>query len=84
MAIPIKFEDANDVLLGGDPEVLDLPIRRGTDIMASGTVPTVISCWQLSPEELKEIIETGVVYLKSWGITHPPICVIGNRQSIIQ
>ncbi len=78
MASPIKWPGANDVLGGGHPEILDSPIARGIDqVQGLGMIPTVVSCWELTGAELSEVLRTGKVFLKSWGETHPPICVIG-------
>ena len=37
-----------------------------------------ISCWELTPEELKEIAETGQIWLLVVG-GHPPLCIMGEK-----
>lgn len=39
--------------------------------------PVIISCWQLSPEELEEVNRTGVVWLHVMGFSMPPVSVEG-------
>lgn len=76
---PIDFPEANGVLVGSPEDraagtVVDLPIHRHTDLDGN---PHVISKWQLSPDELAEVMRTGVVWLHAWGTTHQPIAVSG-------
>lgn len=79
MARGVDFPEAN-VTLVGSPEdrsagtVYDLRIHRYRDLDGN---PHVISRWRLSPEELLEVRKTGVIWLHSWGETHPPISVDG-------
>jgi len=80
MADPVAFPEANAVLVGTPEDkaagtVLDLPIHRHRDLDNN---PHVISCWQLTNEEWAEVARTGRVWLRSWGATHPPICVQGT------
>ncbi len=78
MAAPIKFPESNDILkapTGQEDEVLDLHIHRYT--MTTPGIPLcpiVMSCWQLSHEELKEIINNGgKIWFNCFGNTHPPM-----------
>lgn len=80
MAIPVSFAESNAVLVGSPEDraagtVLDLPIHRHQDLDGNHHV---ISCWKLTPAEAAEIARTGRVWLRSWGVTHPPICVQGE------
>lgn len=80
MAEPIHFSEANAVLVGSPEDraagtVLDLPIHRLRDLDGAHHV---ISCWQLSPKEAAEVAATGRIWLRSWGVTHPPISVAGE------
>lgn len=77
----VPFPEANAVLVGSPEDkaagtVFDLPVHRYRDLDQN---PHVISCWQLSPDELAEVMRTGVVWLHAWGTTHPPICVTGKK-----
>lgn len=72
--LPVSFPEANGVLKGWPadetrPEVVDLPIHRHQG--------GVISCWQLSDEERRQVAETGVVWLHAMALTHPPVAVSG-------
>lgn len=68
---PVSFPEQNDVLGGGNTGASDLPIYRdGFQIM---------SCWQLTPEEMLEVATTGRVYLSVMGaVTQPPVKIYGT------
>lgn len=76
MAKGIDFPQAN-LRLGPPPgmteeQVYTLPTYRCPQAQH------MISCWQLSPEELAEVQRIGKVWLIIWtGSTHPPVCVAG-------
>lgn len=79
MAEPVAFPESNLTLVGSPEDraagtVLDLPTHRYRDLDGH---PHVISCWKLSPDELAEIVRTGLVWFHSWGETHPPISIQG-------
>lgn len=61
---PIKFEETNAVYGAKQPEYVPLPAHKADD----GTVTT---CWELSPEELKQIQETGVIWLSLLTFNQP-------------
>jgi hypothetical protein len=68
----IPFTQANDILgapKGMEKEVYGLPIYRHPD------EPWIISCWELTPEELAEVQRTGVVYLHVWSNTTFPVSI---------
>lgn len=69
---PVEYEHANDVLLPPVymPNVISLPVAKM--IYADG-VKGVESCWELSEEELQDIIKTRRVYLVVLSHTHPPV-----------
>jgi len=68
---PISFSEQNDVLRGGQENVMDLPIFRDGN--------QIISCWAVSPAELQEIIATGRVWLCIQApVTHPPVYPTGE------
>lgn len=74
MAHPIKFFEQNIVYTKPptmtDEECCSLPAYTNGE--------QIISCWELTPEELKEINETGKVWLSVFGQITPPVCVMGN------
>lgn len=70
MAIPVGFEGANMLLSGEAVGCSDL------EVFANGE--QIVSCWRMTPEELKLIAETGVVWVSVWGRGAPPIYVSGT------
>lgn len=84
MAQPVAFPEQNDVLPpfpGTEEWVSPLPIfRQGLSFTADGQRldQCVVSCWELTPEELAEVQRTGRVYFQCFGRTHPPISVHGS------
>ena len=52
----------------------DLQVWRGVN--AADGSPLVVSKWQLSAEDLKEINEKGVIYLGVIGHTMPPVWLV--------
>lgn len=60
-----------------DDQCGDLPTWAGeVAVDDRGTkVPAIISCWQLSKEEVEEIQRTGEVWLSVTGTTLPPVAV---------
>lgn len=70
---PIKTEHTNSVLKappGQENEVMDLPIAR---LQFDDGSRGVESCWELSKEELEEVMITGRIHFTCMGDTHPPI-----------
>ena len=55
---PIKFDGANVVYGANQPEYKPLPAER-----RPGRSGEVVTCWELSPDELKRVQETGKIYL---------------------
>ncbi|PCG09884.1 hypothetical protein COA17_07405 [Sphingomonas ginsenosidimutans] len=81
MADGIPFPEANLVLRAPTPEdaaagtVCDLHVHRYRDLDGN---PQVLSKWQLSAEELAEVVRTGgTIWFNCWGGTHPPIWISG-------
>lgn len=52
---PVEFEEQNTLATSSEPNVEPLPCRIADD--------QVISCWQLSPEEIEIINNTGRIYV---------------------
>lgn len=84
MAEFIPFAEQNDVLRaapGTEDYVNDLPIYRQPSKerpLQEGERPCVVSCFQLSPEELAEVNRTGgLIYHMVLGYTHAPVSVYG-------
>ena len=74
MANPVGFEGADFVFLA--PE--GMSANQCCDLPVFKTRGQIISCWRLSPEELTEIAQTGVVWLSVHGQQQPPVLVSGE------
>ena len=74
MAKPVGFEGANCVIQA--PE--GVPSEECCDLECFTAPGRIISCWRLSPEELNQITETGVVWLEVQGDRTPPVVVSGK------
>lgn len=61
---PIEFPGHNVVFAKDQPEYQPLPALRLPD-------GEVITCWQLSAEELEQIAITGKIYLKQLTFNQP-------------
>lgn len=74
---PILFEGANVIMGKDQPEYLPLPAYKTPD----GTVTT---CWKLTPEELKQVQETGVIWLSTLTFNQPlqPILLYADKPTI--
>ncbi|MGL4631537.1 MAG: hypothetical protein ACRCVT_10060 [Leadbetterella sp.] len=61
---PVEFDQANIVFNKPegmtDEECAPCPAWNGQDWQGN---PLIVTCWQLSPEELKQINETGQMWL---------------------
>ena len=73
MAEMRHFPESNCTLLAPEcrEDVADLPVFRHNG--------GVISCWQLTEEEVSEVMRTGLIWLHVNGPTHPPVYVNGKR-----
>ena len=63
---PTKFEGQNVVYAENQPEYLPLPAMQLQD--EGGTV---ITCWELSDDELKEVVKNKKVYLSMMTFRNP-------------
>lgn len=55
---PLNFEGANVVFAANQPEYIPLPAEyRG------GKSGEILTCWELTPDELKTVLETGKIWL---------------------
>ncbi len=69
----IKHKYTTSVLVapkGQEDTVCDLPICRTHD---SDGNSLVISVWELSDEDVEELIKNKKLYFSCMGLTHPPI-----------
>ena len=69
---PIKFDGANVVYGANQPEYKPLPAE-----MRPGRSGEIVTCWELSPDELKQIQETGKIWvsLLTFGQPLQPVLV---------
>lgn len=77
MGKPVKFFGQNTTINphpNDEGKVLPLPAH-----IAPGGV--IIACWELSPEELKEVARTGKIFLEMHGRI-PPHSVMGKNPFI--
>jgi hypothetical protein len=56
---PVKFPGYNVVFGEGQPEYQPLPALR-----VPGPQGEVITCWELTEDEIKQIAHSGVIYFK--------------------
>lgn len=78
---PIQFPEANVIFAKDQPEYRPLPaLRKGDD------TGTVVSCWQLSDDEIKTLIETRVIWLGVYSFNKPlvPLLLSVNKSDFIQ
>ena len=71
MAQPIDFPEKNSVRTA-PPDMkncADLHVH----VVGDGRV---ISCWELTGDELQRVLETKRIWLTVWG-SHPPACIEG-------
>lgn len=78
---PIEFEEQNKVYQKPenmtDEQCKPLPVWQGND--AEG-FPLIVSCWQLSADELKEINNnSGRVYLGVTARVQPPVWIMADN-----
>lgn len=76
---PIHFEEVNKTFTappGMEDSVLPLPVWQGKDTEGN---PQIISCWELSKEEIIEVANTGRVYLGIMSNGMPPVCVMAHN-----
>lgn len=55
---PVNFEDANVVFGANQPEYIPLPAEK-----RPGRSGEIVTCWELSPDELKRVQETRKIWL---------------------
>lgn len=61
---PIEFPEQTIVLAKDQPEYLPLPVKVDGD--------NVISCWELTAEEIDKVKETGKIWISMMNFGNPP------------
>lgn len=77
MAKGIDFPEANGVFKapkGDEDRISELPV------FTNGKY--IVSCWELSYEEIEEVIKTRKVYLGILGQGMPPVIILGDKQDM--
>lgn len=75
---PVHFDQVNKTFTappGMEETVLPLPVWQGPDQDGN---PQIISCWELSKEEIIQVANTGKVWLAIMGTGMPPVCVMAD------
>ena len=77
---PIKFDGANIVFGANQPEYRPLPAER----VGNAVVGQINTCWELTPEELKTIAETGRIWLSvlTFGQPLQPVLLSATKPEI--
>lgn len=75
---PTEFKGVNVVYAKDQPEYLPLPVMKLED-------GTVISCWELTDEDLKMINETKRVYVSQLTFNQPlqPLNVVSSLDELV-
>ena len=63
---PIQFPEVNIVLGAGQPEYQGLPA-----LITKDETRQVISCWELTAEEIQGVIKNGVIWISQLSFGHP-------------
>lgn len=63
---PITFDQANVKIAENQEEYMTLPAHHSED-----TEGIVTCCWELTPEEIEQVKETGKIYLQMWTFNNP-------------
>ena len=80
MAKGVDFPQSNLTLQGSEEDraagnVYDLFAYRFRDL---DNVANIITCWELSDDEIAEIVRTRRVWCRALGHTQPPMCIQGD------
>lgn len=73
---PVKTDKTNLILIppkGSENNVGELPATKYTIKTENNELDCVMSCWELSDEELDLIKTTKRIYFHIYGDKHPPI-----------
>lgn len=78
---PIKFPEQNMVIAENQDEYQSLPAFFNVGVNAE-----VVSCWELSPEELETIAKTGKLWISMTTFNKPlmPILPTVNKDEVIK
>jgi len=70
----IKMVKGCTRIVGKAQGYLGLPLRdEEINSTVGGVVPSMVTAWEPTPDELTAIASGGTVYLRVLGIQHPPV-----------
>jgi len=77
---PLNFEGANIVFGANQPEYQPLPAER----VGKPETGQINTCWELSPDELKQIQETGKIWvsLLTFGQPLQPVLISVDKPDV--
>ena len=77
---PINFDVANVVYGENQPEYIPLPAER----VGKPETGQINTCWELSPDELKQIQETGKIWvsLLTFGLPLQPVFISVDKPDV--
>lgn len=77
---PIKFEGVNRTYAEDQPEYQPLPVMA-----IPSPEGVVISCWEVSDEEIEEIKKNRRIYLSQWTFNQPlqPVLLASDLSNIV-
>lgn len=63
-------------VIGKSQGYLGLPLRDETvDCSVNGPIPTMVSAWEPTPDEIERIKAGAKIYLRVMGTAHPPVLI---------
>lgn len=77
---PINFDGANVVFGAGQPEYQPLPAER----VGKAQTGQINTCWEMDPDEIKKVQETGQIYvsLLTFGQPLQPVLVSVDKPDV--
>ena len=79
---PIEFKETNLLLTAnGIPSTESMPVAlcKILDEPALTDTYFMVSCWKLEPHELNKILETGVIWVSTMGVSAKPILLTSKN-----
>lgn len=65
----VKFPEVDTIAVADG--CFDLPLAQA--VSGEDQIPTLISCWELSDEELENVIKTRKIWLRILAVRTPPV-----------
>jgi len=76
---PIEFPEQTDVIAKDQPEYLPLPAYQGAEH------GEIITCWELTDEELEDLKKTKKLWLSMWTFGYPlqPVMLSVDKNGVV-